>query len=721
MTGPELLWPAGLIAAAIGATLFFRRARPIREIDRVLFSDNPTPMWIYDIETLRFLDVNDAAVAHYGYARHEFLGMTLLDIRPPEEIDAFRRVVPTLAKLNAHTCNFRHKTKSGKIMLVGIASHEITFKGRKARIVSATDITRQIEAEERLRESEASLAAAQEIAHLGSFEHDFRSGRRYWSSEMIHIFGLKSDEVDVTNALERFTHPDDEQSVRERVDAARNERRAYDIDHRIIRADGKVRHIQEQGQFRFDDAGECTHHLGTVLDITDRKSAEEALERLAYHDPLTGLANRARLSKELEKRISAQHEDDLIAILFIDLDRFKTINDTLGHTVGDQVLIEIGRRLAGQVRAGDIVARPGGDEFIMVLCGLGDKMEISRRVKELLDSFTAPFAVAGYQHFVSASIGVSVYPLDGRQVDSLLRNADVAMYAAKKRGGSNFHYYTVNLQYAAARRFRLENALHCALERREFVMHYQPVLNVRTGAITAVEALLRWNDAELGTTAAAEFIPFAEETGLILQIGDWVFQETFEQAKRWREAGESVRVWINVSAQQLNNPLLATTIRAQLHAANLDPSAIGLELTESSFINESAETLATLHQLKGMGLRLALDDFGVKYSSLDYLQRLPIDMLKIDRAFLRDISTNLFNQSIVRAIVGIAHDVGYTVAAEGVETKEQLDFLRSLGCDDWQGFYFSEARPAEEFSRLLRSAPIIPPKTFPHSEVVYGS
>lgn len=704
MTGPEMLGSAGLLAAAVGVALFLRRSTPARELDRVLFSDNPTPMWIYDIETLRFLNINDAAIEHYGYSRQEFLGMTLLEIRPPEEHAAFRAIVPTLAKLNAHSCTFRHKTKSGKPMTVGIVSHEIIYKERKARIVRATDITRQIEAEERLRESEASLATAQEIAHLGSFEYDYCDGRRFWSSEMFQTFGLKSEKMNPTDTLERFTHPDDAALVRERIDAARAGRNPYDIDHRIVRADREVRFVQEQGHFRFNDAGECTHHVGTVLDITARKAAEEALEHLAYHDPLTGLANRARLSNELQERIGSQREDDLIAILFIDLDRFKTINDTLGHNVGDQVLIEIGRRLVEHVPEGDIVARPGGDEFIIVLCGLADKMEISRRVKDLLDCFTAPFTVAGYQHFVSASVGVSVYPIDGRQVDSLLRNADVAMYAAKKRGGNNFHYYTVNLQYAAARRFRLENALHRALERGEFVMYYQPVLDVRTGSITAVEALIRWNDADLGTTAAAEFIPFAEETGLIVQIGDWVFQETFAQAKRWSDAGESIRIWINVSAQQLNNPLLATAIRARLHAANLDPSLIGLELTESSFINESAETLATLHQLKGMGLRLALDDFGVKYSSLDYLQRLPIDMLKIDRSFLRDIGTNTFSQSIVRAIVGIAHDVGYTVAAEGVETQEELVFLRSLGCDDWQGYYFSEARPAEDIGRLLRSS-----------------
>lgn len=707
MTGPEMLGSVGLLAAAVGVALALRRSASARELDRVLFSDNPTPMWIYDIQTLRFLDVNDAAIDHYGYSRHEFLSMTLLDIRPPEEHDAFRAIVPTLAKLNTHSCTFRHKTKSGTVMTVGIASHEIVYKERKARIVSATDITRQIQAEERLRESDASLATAQEIAHLGSFEYDYRDGRRFWSSEMFHIFGAKSDDVDRSDPLRKFTHPNDAEDVRRSVEAARAGRRAYDIDHRIIRADGEMRFVQEQGHFRYDDAGECTHHVGTVLDITARKAAE-ALEHLAYHDPLTGLANRAMLSRDLQARIGLQHDDDLIAILFIDLDRFKTINDTLGHNVGDQVLIEIGRRLAQHVPAGDIVARPGGDEFIIVLCGLADKMDISRRVKDLLDSFTAPFSVAGYQHFVSASIGVSVYPLDGRQVDSLLRNADVAMYAAKKRGGSNFHYYTVNLQYAAARRFRLENALHRALERDEFVMHYQPVLDVRTGSITAVEALVRWNDTDLGTTAAAEFVPFAEETGLILQIGDWVFEETFAQAKRWSDAGEPIRIWINVSAQQLNNPLLATAIRARLHAANLDPSLIGLELTESSFINESAETLATLHQLKGMGLRLALDDFGVKYSSLDYLQRLPIDMLKIDRSFLRDIGTNTFSQSIVRAIVGIAHDVGYTVAAEGVETQEQLEFLRLLGCDDWQGYYFSEARPAEDIGRLLRSSGSLP-------------
>ncbi|MDP9110454.1 MAG: EAL domain-containing protein [Candidatus Eremiobacteraeota bacterium] len=721
MSVPEMFGALGLVGAMAGLALYYRRSNPQREIDRVLFIDNPTPMWIYDTKTVRILDVNDAAVLRYGYTRQEFLSMSLLDIRPVEDHAAFLALVPTLAKVNAHSGAFRHRTRSGENMWVNVASHEMLFKGQKARIASATDITRQVAAEEHLRASQASLATAQEIAHLGSFEHDLLSDRRHWSSELFHIFGFESDTMDVTNALGRFTHADDLQRVRNYIEAARAARTPYDVDHRIIRADGQVRHIQEQGHFRYNEAGECTHHIGTVLDITERKMAEESLEHLAYHDPLTGLANRGWLSKQMESRISAQHEDDLMAILFIDLDRFKTINDTLGHKVGDDVLVAIGKRLVELTPPGDLVARPGGDEFIIAMCGLRDKMEISRRVKDLLDAFSAPFSVGGYQHFVTASVGVSVYPVDGRQVDSLLRNADVAMYAAKKRGGSNFHYYTVNLQYAAARRFRLENAIHRALDNDEFVMHYQPVLDVRTGNIVAVEALLRWNDAEIGTTAAAEFIPFAEETGLIVQIGDWVFRETFAQAKRWREAGDSLRMWINVSAQQLHNPLLATAIRARLHASDLDPSMIGLELTEGSFINESAETLATLHQLKGMGLRLALDDFGVKYSALDYLQRLPIDMLKIDRSFLRDIGSNTFNQSIVRAIINIAHDVGFTVAAEGVETQEQLDFLRSLGCDDWQGHHFSEARPAEEITRLLRSGRSSAGGTFPHAQVVHGS
>ncbi|MEO6912954.1 MAG: EAL domain-containing protein [Candidatus Baltobacteraceae bacterium] len=696
----------GILGALLVTTLV-RRNRP--SLGRMLFRDNPTPMWIFDVQTLAFLAVNDAAIVYYGFSRNEFLRMRITDIRPLEDVASFVAMIDELPPVRATPAPFRHRIKDGTVIQVETISHAVTYAARDARIVSASDVTRRVEAEESLRESEASLALAQQIAHVGSFTHDMNTGEHVWSTELYSIVGAAPGSFDNSSGLWPFDHPDDAARVQREVSVARSAHRSYNIDHRIVRSDGAIRHVQEQARWTYDGAGNEVVHIGTVLDITERKAAETALEHLAYHDSLTGLSNRARLAEEFEELLAATSGDALTAVLFIDLDRFKLVNDTLGHRVGDEVLVEIGKRLRARLKTGDLVARPGGDEFIVVLAGVRDKMEVSQRAKELLDAFTAPFQIAEHDHFVSASIGASIYPLDGRKVDTLLQSADAAMYAAKHRGGNNFHFYTASLQYAAARRFRLENALHRALERNEFTMYYQPVLNVASGRIVATEALLRWNDPELGMTLPGDFIPFAEESGLVVQIGEWVFRQSIAQAKLWSAAGNPMRVWINVSASQLQSAGLVSALRERLISAELDPALIGLELTEGTFINAGQETLATLHQLKALGVLLALDDFGVKYSSLDYLRRLPIDVLKIDRSFLQDVIRDKFHQSIVRAIIGIAHDVGFSVTAEGVETQEQLAFLSRLGCDDWQGYFYSEARPPEDVTRLLRAKESILP------------
>lgn len=556
----------------------------------------------------------------------------------------------------------------------------------------------------RLVESEAALAASQRIAHLGSFDHNMLSNVRTWSEELYRIYGVPVDEAFSKDGLSRFDHPEDAQAVRETVEHARIARTPYSIDHRIVRADGAIRYVQEQGDWLCDVDGNVTCNLGTVLDISDRKIAEEALVHLAYHDALTGLPNRARLAQHLTALLSRPNGAVAVhAVLFIDLDRFKLINDTLGHRFGDDILQAVAARFRHTLRDTDIVARPGGDEFIIVFTDVRDKLEVEKLAGRILDVFRDPFTVAAHEHFVSASIGVSLFPQHGADVDSLLQRADAAMYAAKAAGGNSYHFYTANMQRSAARRFRLESALHRALEKNEFRMHYQPLLSVRTGNIVATEALLRWDDESLGPMNPSDFIPFAEETGLIVPIGEWVFKQTCAQAKAWNAAGYPVRMFINVSARQLSSSSLVELLRAALAESRLEPRLIQLELTESSFINTTPETLARLHELKAMGIGLAIDDFGMGYSSLNYLRRLPIDTLKIDRSFLTDILRDRFNQSIVRAIVGVAHDLGLQVIAEGVESTEQYAFLADLDCDLWQGFYSSEAQSPEIITDLLRN------------------
>lgn len=694
--------------AILSAAVVVFRARPRTpegpSLDGPLFWENLAPMWIYDLETLAFLAVNDAAIRRYGYSRGEFATLTLRDIRPKEDVQMLVEVlIPQTRASQKHVRRTRHLTRDGALLNVEIDSHGLVFRGRKARIVSVHDISREVEAQNRLTESQTSLEQAQRLGRLGSFVHDRQEDRHEWSEELFRMYGLGSD-ADLSGGLWKYDHPDDAERVRAEVLRARENRTPYDVDHRIVRPDGEIRCVHEQGRWLYDEAGEWTHNVGTVLDITDRKRSEMEMERLAYHDTLTGLPNRAGLGRSLAGLLARPADDTLLALLFLDLDRFKVVNDTLGHGAGDSVLVEIGRRLRERAGADDLVARPGGDEFIVILCGARDKMEISRRTKALLDTLLAPIPLDGREHFITASVGVAIHPLDGHDEESLLRSADTAMYAAKRKGSGTYHFYTSDLQYVAARRFRLETALRHALERDEFILHYQPLVESRTGRITDVEALVRWNDPELGMTLPAEFIPFAEENGAILPIGAWVFGEALRQAKRWHDAGDFLRVWINVSPSQLRSPSFVPMLREGIRTMGVRPSLVGLELTESSFIDSGVQTLDTLQDLKELGVRLALDDFGVKYSSLEYLRRMPIDTLKIDRCFVQDVQENYFNQSIVRAIVNIGHDVGYSVSAEGVETTEQLEFLTELGCDRWQGHLFSEARPAADVQRLVRSS-----------------
>lgn len=669
------------------------------EFGDALFRNNPNPMWVYDSRTLRFLDVNEAAIAHYGYSRQEFLAMAITDIRPKEDRSSVLRSLSQARALHDAGI-FRHRTKDGRLLRVSVHSHEFVRDGSPARLVVLTDVTAQLEAEEHLREAQISLGVAQEIAHLGSFTADLVTGQMHWSDELYRILGVNPQGADLSKGLWPYDHPDDAASVRAAVDAAREERRSYNIDHRIRRPNGEVRHVQERGFWVFDQSGRRIRVVGTVLDITERKMAEEALAHLAYHDSLTGLLNRSGLVDRLVAH-TATGDKRLTALFFFDLDRFKSINDTLGHGAGDRVLEQVGRRLSAVLKRNEFLAHTGGDEFAVVSPGLPARREVSRRAGELLEIFAQPFTIGAREHIISASVGASIYPTDANDPASLLRNADVAMYAAKACGGSTFQLYTADLQHEAARRFRLESALRRAIEHEEFTMHYQPVLCVRTGKPVAVEALLRWNDPEAGPMLPGEFIAFAEETGLIGQIGRWAFDQTFAQAKRWSDAGTPVRVWVNVSASQLNNQALPFIISGALKRHHVDPSLIGLELTESSFINAGKEILSTLHQIKALGIRLALDDFGVKYSSLEYLHRLPIDTVKIDRIFIKDMLTNRFNASIVRAIIGVSHDVGFEVTAEGIEQPEELEFIRTLNCDSWQGFYFSAARPPSEIDTLL--------------------
>ncbi len=447
--------------------------------------------------------------------------------------------------------------------------------------------------------------------------------------------------------------------------------------------------------------------IGIIRDITERKQFETQILHQATHDALTGLPNRVLFHDILAHVMPrVQRTGKLLAVMFLDLDGFKNINDTLGHEYGDILLKEIAQRLARILRTDDMIARQGGDEFTIFLQDISAVEDIIQIAEKILAVVAEPFLMAGHEMHVTASIGITVFPIDDMNLDSLLRNADTAMYRAKELGKNNFQFYTAQMNTLIRERMEIENLLHHALARKELLLHYQPQINLKTGKIVAVEALLRWNHPTKGMVPPEKFIPVAEESGLIVSIGEWVLYTACRQNKAWRDAGlPHIRMAVNLSARQFRQPHLATVVAKAMASAEIDPrsGSLELELTESMIMYDMGKTVATLHELHNMGVRLSIDDFGTGYSSLSYLKRFPISALKIDQSFVQDITTDADAAAIASTVVMLANSLKLSVVAEGVETAEQLASLRNMECDEAQGYYFSEPLPPEKMETLLRN------------------
>lgn len=453
-----------------------------------------------------------------------------------------------------------------------------------------------------------------------------------------------------------------------------------------------------------------TGTYGVARDVTDRKTAEETINFQAYHDLLTKLPNRALLQDRLNLAINqAKRDKETLALMFLDLDRFKNINDSLGHMIGDELLQQVSIRLKECIRAGDTLARFGGDEFTLMLPKLHNGREdASKLADKIINTLKQPFVIDGHELYVSASIGIALYPQDGINMESLVKHADVAMYHVKGQGKNGYQFYSNEMNVPYIENLSLDTGIHRALDNDEFSLVYQPQINLRSGEIVGVEALLRWQHPEHGMVAPAEFIPFAEESGLIVDIGKWVVRNACAELSRWRKAGlPEIRMSINISARQLMEDNIVNTVISAIKDYHIPGKCLELEITENSIMNEMDSVIRKLIELSKHGITIAIDDFGTGYSSLSYLHKLPIHTLKIDRTFLKEDHINKNDNAIINTIVAMAKSLNLNVVAEGVESQAQMDYLREIECNEAQGFLFGKPLPAEIVSQLLSQKPCI--------------
>ena len=568
-----------------------------------------------------------------------------------------------------------------------------------------SDITMRKVAQEGLRESEERYALAMMGVNDGLWDWNLRTGQVHFSSRWKQMLGLSEIEIGM-HPEEWFSrvHPDDLETLRNAIAAHREGLTShFDVEHRMMHTDREYRWMSARGCAVRDTSGLATRMAGSLSDITQRKQAEEQLVRDAMHDGLTGLPNRALFTDRLERSIarSSRQTDHRFAVLFLDLDRFKVINDSLGHGAGDQLLISFAERLQNCLRPSDTVARLGGDEFTVLLEDPREPDDAGAVADRILAALRKPFRLGAQEVYVSTSIGIAVSSSAYNRPQEVLRDADTALYRAKAMGKSRYQIFDTEMHERAVKVLKIENDLRRAIERKEFELHYQPIMNIATRQVGGFEALIRWCHPERGLVSPADFIPIAEETGLIVPIGEWVIEEACRQTAAWHAQGWKVDMNINLSGKQFSQADLPVIVQRVLRETRLEPRHVILEITESVAMDDPEKSIAALHRLKALGVQLNIDDFGTGYSSLAYLQRFPVDTMKIDRSFINRINEGTENAEIVKTIIALAHNLNMKVTAEGIETVQQLNQLEALNCENAQGYFLSKPMNASNASLYL--------------------
>jgi diguanylate cyclase (GGDEF)-like protein/PAS domain S-box-containing protein len=654
--------------------------------------------------TILYTNIADARM--HGYEVAELIGRDARIFAPvSSHMDLMPEDVHTMTNWSRESVNCR---KDGSLFPVRVTSDVVRDVGNYrwggiAIVTTCEDISERKRSEEGLRLRQQVIESSTNgimITDSSGFENPIV----FTNPAFGRITGYGPQEV-VGRSMNFLLGKDQEQDKFLEINAALNEQREGNAVLRCFRKDGSL-FWNELSIFPVrDDSGNVTNFVWVIDDVTEREQHEELLEYQANHDALTGLPNRNLLADRITQSLAnAQRYNQLTAVLFIDLDNFKFVNDSLGHALGDRMLIILADRLHKCIRSGDTVARYGGDEFVVVVSNLEkseDAVAVSQNIQQQI---TRPLTIDMHEFEITCSIGISLYPKDGPDVDTLLKNADAAMYRAKEKSRNTFQFYTSEINDRVVERMAIERHLRHALEMEEFEVHFQPQIELLNGRIIGVEALLRWRSPELGLVSPDRFIPLAEETGLIVPIGEWVITACCRQNKAWQDAGyQPMTISVNLSARQLQKKDLAAVIESILLQTGLEPRFLELEIVESMVMQDVESAASIMKELKELGVQLAMDDFGTGYSSLSYLKRFPFDKLKIDLSFVRDIIKDPESAAIARAIIAMAHTMNLRAIAEGVETEEQLAYLRLHGCDEMQGYYVSRAVPARELEELLKT------------------
>ena len=679
--------------------------RDSEERYRQLVELSPDGIFIQSESRIAF--VNGACMKLLGAAtREELIGKPVLEIVHPDfrktVIERIRRLGdenPTVLPLEAKVLRL-----DGAAIDVEVTASPFMYRSNPGVQVVMRDITERKRAEEEIRKTQTFLSSI--VDNLPSMvsvkdAKELRFMRLNKAGEA--MTGFSEQELLGKNDYDLFPKEQADFFVAKDRETLDTGKLVFVEEEPIRTKDGAERILQTKKLPVFDGIGNIQYVLGISEDITERKKAEERLAYLAQYDSLTGLPNRSLFRDRLtQAMVRAKRNDRILALMFLDLDHFKEINDSLGHSTGDEVLQAVAGRLRASLRLVDTIARLGGDEFTIILENIARPDDVTMVAQKIWSAFSDPLVIQGREIFVTASIGITLYPRDVEDIDALLQTADIAMYHAKEEGRNTYEFYAAEMHDHAAERLNMEALLRRALERQEFLLHYQPKVTVHGGRIVGMEALIRWNSKELGVVSPAKFIPLAEKTGLIVPIGEWVLKVACAQNKAWQARGlPALLMSVNLSARQFQQKNLVEMIVGAIEATGLGARFLELEITESMIMHRPEKAIAVLQQLHDIGVQLSVDDFGTGYSSLAYLKRFPVQKLKIDQSFVRDITTDAEDAAIVGAVVAMAKSLELNVIAEGVETPEQLAFLAKLDCDEYQGYLFSRPLPADEIERSL--------------------